>query len=271
MFDDAINGMGGNLTKQGSSTLTHGGANGYTGTSTVSGGTLALGVGGSLAATSSLVVNGGTFDVAGNGQTFSAVQLASGTIQNGTVTLNAGNYDLQSGTVSASLAGTAGANKTTLGTAMLSGNNTYAVATSINTGTLTASSATALGSTAAGTTITTWATLAINGVAIGTEAISVSGSGVPCWQCHLDRGNDHRWYRCDDLFRNDRRRRIWADRERRWWVNFSDQCGDDFTGGVTLNAGTADLVDVNSLAPFFFSRVQSGSPGRRAVLDVRAA
>jgi autotransporter-associated beta strand protein len=120
----------GGLSKLGAGTLTLSQANTYTGTTTVSGGILNLS--GSLANTGSLVVSGGTLDLQTNNQQFAGVQQTSGTIQNGTVTLNAGNYDLQGGTVSAALAGSAGAN-VTVGTTTLSGTtaNTYAGLTTV--------------------------------------------------------------------------------------------------------------------------------------------
>jgi fibronectin-binding autotransporter adhesin len=125
----------GGLSKLGAGTLTLSQANTYTGTTTVSGGI--LNVSGSLASTGSLVVSGGTLDLQTKNQQFAGVQQTSGTIQNGTVTLNAGNYDLQGGTVSAALAGSAGAN-VTVGTTTLSGTtaNTFAGLTTVSSGTL---------------------------------------------------------------------------------------------------------------------------------------
>ncbi len=64
------------------------------------------------------------------------------------------------------------------GTLTLSGANTYTGATNINAGTLTASNATALGTTAGGTIVASGATLNINNVAIGAEAVTISGNGV---------------------------------------------------------------------------------------------
>ena len=98
---------------------------------------MALGaVTGSLADTSTLVVNGtGTFDLGGRSDTVGGVQLVAGTIQNGTLTSTT-NYDLQSGTVSAVLAGSVGADKTTAGTVDFTGANTYTGLTTVSAGTL---------------------------------------------------------------------------------------------------------------------------------------
>ena len=71
--------------------------------------------------------------------------LTGGTLSNGTLTNNGGNYDLQSGTVSAILAGTNGVNKTSSGTVTLSNANTYTGTTTISSGTLTAAAAVATG------------------------------------------------------------------------------------------------------------------------------
>ena len=86
------------------------------------------------------------------------------TTRTGTLTLNSGNFDLRSGTVSAKLGGTAGLAKTTTGTVTLSGDNSYQGLTTVGRlstdaggldsgGWLDISSASALGSTAAGTVL----------------------------------------------------------------------------------------------------------------------
>ena len=128
-----IGGAGG-LTKSGAGTVSLQNNMTYSGPTTVNSGNLNLN--GSVNTAGTLAVAGGTFDLQGNSQTFAGVQQTGGTVQNGTLTLNAGNYDLQTGTISAVLAGTAGASKTTGGTTTLSGTNTYTGATSVTAGTL---------------------------------------------------------------------------------------------------------------------------------------
>lgn len=65
------------------------------------------------------------------------------------------------------------------GTWTLSGANTYTGATAISAGTLKAANNNALGTTGGGTTVATGATLEIdNGIAIGAEALTVSGPGA---------------------------------------------------------------------------------------------
>jgi autotransporter-associated beta strand protein len=112
-IDHNITGTG-SVTKSGTSLWYLGGTNTYTGPTTVTAGTL---------------------DFAGNSQTLGAVILEGGTIRDGTIT-SATTYDVRSGTVSATLAGTAGLTKTTAGTVTLTGTNSYSGATTVTGGTL---------------------------------------------------------------------------------------------------------------------------------------
>ena len=68
--------------------------------------------------------------------------------------------------------------KTGSGTLNLNGANTYSGATAITAGTLVAGNALALGTAAGGTTVATGASLAINNVDLGTEALSLAGTGA---------------------------------------------------------------------------------------------
>ncbi|HTP97414.1 MAG TPA: autotransporter-associated beta strand repeat-containing protein, partial [Burkholderiales bacterium] len=173
-------GGGFGLTMTGTGKLVLGTTNTYTGTTNVNAGTLALGTSNSLASAGSLVVNGGTFDIGGLDQTFAGVQLASGAITGttGTLTSNS-NFDLRAGTASAILGGSVGLDKTTGGTATLSGNNTYSGATNVNAGTLAAGANNALGTTGAGTTVASGATLDFQNVAYGSaEPVTVNGGSL---------------------------------------------------------------------------------------------
>ncbi|MFH1982930.1 MAG: autotransporter-associated beta strand repeat-containing protein [Pseudomonadota bacterium] len=135
-FDGVISGTG-NITKQGAGTFTLSGTNTYTGTTTVNTGTLALGASNVLADTSSLSVNGGTFAIAGNSDTVNAVTLTSGSITgSGGVLSSTTDIDARAGGISAILGGSAGLTKTTAGTVILSGANTYTGTTSVNAGSL---------------------------------------------------------------------------------------------------------------------------------------
>ena len=138
---DAMGIYGGqSVTVQGTGTVTFGGANTYSGGTTINAGTLNVG---NLAALGSgtVNVNGGTLNIGALGSTgVGAVTLTSGSIT-GTGSIAAASYTVQAGTASAGLAG-AGIvlTKTTAGTVVLSGANTYSGQTSIKSGVLSVSS-----------------------------------------------------------------------------------------------------------------------------------
>ncbi len=126
----------GALTKIGSGTLILSGANGYTGLTTVSIGTLRYGANNAIS-TGAVTVSGGTLDLATFTDSVGTVQLTSGSITSTTGVLTSTTaFDMQSGTVSAILAGGVGLTKTTAGTVTLSGVNTYTGITTISAGTL---------------------------------------------------------------------------------------------------------------------------------------
>jgi fibronectin-binding autotransporter adhesin len=175
-FSGTLSG-GGSLTKSGTGTLTLTGQNTYTGTTSVTAGTLALGVTNALAA-GSLTVNGGIFDIAGFNDSLGLVTLTSGTIQGTTGVLSGTAFSVSSGLVSAILSGT-NLTKSTTGTVTLSAANTYTGTTGITAGVLNVQNSLALGGTAAGSTVSSGAALQLQGgIAIGNEALSLSGSGV---------------------------------------------------------------------------------------------
>jgi fibronectin-binding autotransporter adhesin len=175
----------GSLTKIGAGTLTLSGANAYTGTTTISAGTLTLGASNVLATGSTVAVNGGTFNINTRNNTVAGVQLASGSITGTTGVLTSTTaYDVQSGTVSAILAGGVGLNKTTAGTVTLSGANTYTGGTTISAGTLQIGSGGTTGSVAgdivnnAALTFNRSNALTYAGVISGTGAVTQSGTGT---------------------------------------------------------------------------------------------
>jgi autotransporter-associated beta strand protein len=126
------------LRKTTSGVLTLSGENAYTGGTTVSAGTLILALGDDrLSSSGSITVTAGVLDLGGNSQfTTGQVSLTGGSIQNGVLSSGGSAFAMQAGWVSASLAGTAGLNKTTAGTLTLSGLNSYTGGTNLNGGTL---------------------------------------------------------------------------------------------------------------------------------------
>ena len=180
---------GANKTTAGTVTFSGGNANTYTGLTTVSagslvlsrtpgvvalagdalvnGGTLQISDANQIANTANVeVATGGTFALGGNTDTVNGVKLTGGTITgtttNGVLTSITA-YDLQSGSSSAVLAGTAGANKTTAGTVALNRASTYSGGTTLSAGTL------QLGAASVGSVG------AITSSAIGTDSLALNG------------------------------------------------------------------------------------------------
>ena len=135
--------LGANVTSlaQNSSTsnLTISVANpGFAGTTSVTAGNLTLsGTGNNTLGTSTLSISGGTLNLGGKSVTNTLTSITGGTLSNGTITNDGGNFDVQAGTISAKLSGTNGLIKSTAGLATLSGSGTnYGGGTTVNGGTL---------------------------------------------------------------------------------------------------------------------------------------
>ena len=144
----------GGLTKTGVGTLTLSGANTYTGGTTITGGALALGVSNALADAGNVTINGGIFNIATFSDTVAVVSLQDGSITGTTgVLTSTADYDLRNGAVSAILAGGVGVSKTTAGTVVLSGGNTFSGAVGISGGSLQFSGVSHLGGGGAGNVI----------------------------------------------------------------------------------------------------------------------
>jgi autotransporter-associated beta strand protein len=141
-------------------------------------------------ATVSDTASGGSLILSGN-VTYNS---GSAGFHNGTATIGA-NLDLNGGdrtftindsdqtltdTVVSGQISNGGVVKAGTGRLVLSGNNSFAGAVTLNAsgGTLRVDHANALGTTAAGTTVGSGAALELNGVSIGAEALSLAGTGI---------------------------------------------------------------------------------------------
>lgn len=145
--------MPGSFVKQGAGTLTLTGANTYTGTTTISAGTLQLGNGGATGALS------GTTAIVNN----------AALLVNRSDALTMGN----------TISGTGTLTKMGTGTLTLSGANSYSGATAINGGAVLITNATALGTNAAGTSVAAGAALHLQGgITVAGEALSLDGTGL---------------------------------------------------------------------------------------------
>lgn len=167
----------GTFQKTGTGTLILNGANTYTGATTIIAGTVRLTGAGTLGgATNLTVATGATFDQ--NGIATTVGSLAGG----GTVTLGAATLTTGGSTstiFSGVISGGGGLTQNGTGTLTLSGANTYTGLTTINFGAINVQNATALGTPAAGTTVATGAALQIQGgITIGTEALTLNGTGA---------------------------------------------------------------------------------------------
>ncbi len=125
-----------NLEKVGPGTLTLSGANTYTGTTTISAGTLsATGVGSLPSRTAVTIATGATLDLAGSAQTIASLSGVAGS----NVTLGAGILtvgDDASTTFAGNMTGAGGLTKQGAGTLTLTGANTYTGRTTVNRGVL---------------------------------------------------------------------------------------------------------------------------------------
>jgi autotransporter-associated beta strand protein len=169
----------GSVTQQGSGIVTLSNTNNsWSGGTTISAGTLALGASNVLPTTGAINVSAGTLSMGSNSDAVGPVTLsASGSIT-GTGTLTASSYDVQSGSISAKLGGASAAlTKTTSGTVTLSGANTYGGGTTINGGTLSVSTDANLGA-ALGAVSIDGATLAVTGSSTSARPFTLNAGGA---------------------------------------------------------------------------------------------
>jgi uncharacterized repeat protein (TIGR01451 family) len=174
----------GSLTKDSTGVLLLSAVNTYTGATTVSAGTLRLGIANAVSASSAVTVTAGaTLDMNGFSDTIGSLA-GAGTITSGVagaVTLNAGGNNTSTGFsgVIQNGAGTLAVTKSGTGTWTLSGASTYTGLTTISAGVIDAQSNTALGSAAGATTVAAGAALQVDGSGLAiAEPITLNGTGV---------------------------------------------------------------------------------------------
>ncbi len=135
----------GRILQAGAGTLTLSVSNAYAGGTTISNGLVVAGANNALG-TGSLTVAGGTLSIGTTTQSLGTVSLQNGTI-NGSGTITGTAYNVENGTISPVLAGSAALTKSTAGTVTLAGANTYTGGNSILGGVLQVSSDANLGGT----------------------------------------------------------------------------------------------------------------------------
>ncbi|WP_256702441.1 autotransporter-associated beta strand repeat-containing protein [Burkholderia sp. SRS-W-2-2016] len=166
---------GTDLTKAGAGTLTLSAQNTYTGTTTVNGGTLAMGIANAIASSSAVTVNSGaTLALNDFSQTLNDLSGAGAvTLGSSSATVLTANNTVAT-TFSGAISGGGSVNKTGTGALTLSGtSNTYSGGTTVSAGTLIATNGNALGTGA----VTNDAALQLDFASNSTLANALSGTG----------------------------------------------------------------------------------------------
>ena len=180
--NNAVSGSG-QVTKSGAGKLILGGANSYSGGTTLGGGTLQLNNASALGASSgTLTVNSGTLDLNANSITVAALSGSGGTITDNnatagttTLTVNQSSNTTFAGAIQNGATRNLALVKSGTGTLTLSGTNTFSGGTTLNAGELSVSSDSNLGGASTpitfaggmlqvtGTTLTSFGSHAVNG------------------------------------------------------------------------------------------------------------
>lgn len=170
-LNGAFSGAGGITMNATGGTLVLGGANTYSGATTVTAGTLRAGAANAFSAGSATTISsGGTLDLGGFAQVIDAVSLSGGTLKNGSLT---GAVTSTGGTIDA-LGGSAGVTASS-GTTTVTGVNGYTGATVIGSGATLATSAG--GSIASSSGVQADGTLDLSAATSATSIKTLSGSG----------------------------------------------------------------------------------------------
>ena len=168
VFDDSSN-PGGSIVKQGVGMLTLSGINAYSGGTTLSAGTLAVGNNSALGTGALSFANGTTLQAAANGLSLGNAMTLSGS--------NTVDTQTNGLTLSGTIAGTGGLTKIGTGTLILTGANTYSGGTTVNAGTLQLGAGGSLLSTGA-LTVNSGGAFDLNGNSQTVGAFSGTGGSV---------------------------------------------------------------------------------------------
>ncbi|MCE9615834.1 MAG: autotransporter-associated beta strand repeat-containing protein [Lentisphaerae bacterium] len=178
--DGVISGAGGTLTQAGAGTLILTKANTYTGATVVNAGTLQVGQAGErIANTSPLSINGGTFDLQGFSETVAAVRLGSGSVVAVGGALTGTVYNVESGTIGATLGGSGAMIKSTAGTVALSSANSYTGGTTVAGGTLLVNNTTGSGTGSGAVSVIDGGVLGGTGTLAGAVTVNAGGTVAP--------------------------------------------------------------------------------------------
>jgi autotransporter-associated beta strand protein len=252
------------------------GTNAIAGNLTQTNGLVVLARSNQIANSSTVSVNGGTFDLGGNSETITALNVGgalSPQVANGTLTTSGGTNTISNAsgnvTISANLAGTNDLVKTGLGIVFLSGNNSYSGGTLIQEGSTTtdigfgsstygvvlqANNALGTGPLTIGNATTTFARLALNGYnqtvsslssgSVGTRVIEANGIGGGALSTlTVDQATDTTY---SGFLRNNNTTsgQLALVKTGSGTLTF-DGVDKSYTGGTTVNGGTLLLDNTN--------------------------
>ena len=151
--------------------LTISGANTFTGGTTISNGLLQVGASTALPSGGAITVSGGALDLGSFNESVGQVTLGSGLISNGTL-ISTSNYQMQSGTNLATLAGSVALYKTTAGMVVLNGPGTYTGGTYLSNGTL------RVNSTLVSPTVTVFSGGTLGGTGAISGGVTIQSGGI---------------------------------------------------------------------------------------------